>query len=527
MGSALEWVMVQTNFQSEIRPSTIAALIAKVGKRKYGKYLVRLQLHRLRGFEDQSVTFDFPVTAIVGPNGGGKTTILGAAATAYAAIRPRQFFAKSGKYDASMTNWRVEYELIDREVNRTDTFRRTASFTTLKWSRDKINREVVVFGVSRTVPANERAELQRCANASFDVDQGQIDAIQADVVKAVGRILGKDISNYTHMRVDAKGRVSLLTGMTDSGSQYSEFHFGAGESSIIRMVMKIESLGENCLVLIEEIENGLHPVATVHMVEYLIDLADRKNVQAIFTTHSNDALRPLPSEAIWAAVGGKVYQGKLDIASLRAIAGQIDAQLAIFCEDDFAVRWIKAMLRTRRGIAIDGIEIHGMTGDSLAVKVQGARMHDPSSHFPSVCFIDGDSQQTASPAQRVYRLPGRDPESHVIDLVLGEAAKLGGVLAVRLLQPFSESDRVVQALKQVRLTNHDPHVLFEQFGYALGLVPASTVAEAFVTTWAEHFTAEVDQMLAPIFPLLPAEHHLARQPGGAPANLASSSQSGV
>ena len=43
--------------------------------------------------------------------------------------------------------------------------------------------------------------------------------------------------------------------------QYSEFNFGSGESSVIRMVADIESQRENALVLIEEIENGLHPLA--------------------------------------------------------------------------------------------------------------------------------------------------------------------------------------------------------------------------------------------------------------------------
>jgi hypothetical protein len=46
-------------------------------------------------------------------------------------------------------------------------------------------------------------------------------------------------------------------------SEYSEFHFGAGESSVIRMVSEMETAEENALVLIEEIENGLHPESTI------------------------------------------------------------------------------------------------------------------------------------------------------------------------------------------------------------------------------------------------------------------------
>jgi predicted ATPase len=98
----------QTYGKSEIRDSTIKNLLEKVAKHNYGKYLTRVKMLKLRGFENTSVSFDFPVTVLVGPNGGGKTTILGAAATAYDSVKPRQFFAQSGKYDESMLNWRVE-----------------------------------------------------------------------------------------------------------------------------------------------------------------------------------------------------------------------------------------------------------------------------------------------------------------------------------------------------------------------------------------------------------------------------------
>jgi len=93
-------------------------------------YLLKVSLSKLRGFAGNTVTFDFPVTALVGPNGGGKTTTLGAAACAYTSIKPRQFFSKSAKLDDSMADWRIEYELIDRSINQNDSVRRTASVNT-------------------------------------------------------------------------------------------------------------------------------------------------------------------------------------------------------------------------------------------------------------------------------------------------------------------------------------------------------------------------------------------------------------
>lgn len=491
-------------YKSQIRPSVINALRDKVNRRNYGKYLLKINLALLRGLRDQMIAFDFPVTALIGPNGGGKTTILGAAAVAYSSVKPRQFFTKSGRLDDSMANWRMEYELIDRTVNRTDSFRRTAAFHSSKWSRGTVDRNTIILGVSRTVPASERKEMLRCATGTFVVNAQLVDAIQVPVAEAVEKILGKNISRYSHIRVDPGGRVSLLTGQTDTGVGYSEFHFGAGESSIIRMVMKIEAAVENSLVLIEEIENGLHPVATIRVVEYLIDAANRKNIQAIFTTHSNDALLPLPPEAIWASINGGVFQGKLDIRSLRAITGQIDAALAVFCEDEFAASWIQAMLRSKREIAIDAVEVHAMAGDGTAVKLNRAHNLSPTSRFPSVCILDGDSRQNANAGEKIFRLPGAMPEAYVFDRCM-EAAGESARLAVRLLQPFEQAANVTRILTDVRMANRDAHLLFSQVAETLGMMPVEVVQEAFFATWVSAYPDERDALLRQFQDLWPRE----------------------
>jgi predicted ATP-binding protein involved in virulence len=75
-------------------------LLEKVSNRSYGKYLLKISLARARAFTDKAISFDFPVTALVGPNGGGKTTVLGAAACAYKTVKPSLYFSKSGKFDS-------------------------------------------------------------------------------------------------------------------------------------------------------------------------------------------------------------------------------------------------------------------------------------------------------------------------------------------------------------------------------------------------------------------------------------------
>jgi hypothetical protein len=494
-------------FQSEIRRSQIDNLLEKVRRKNYNKYLYKVTLKKVRGFSDKVLTFDFPVTALVGPNGGGKTTILGAAACAYKSIKPRKFFAKSGNLDDSMIDWNIEYELIDRQARPTDTIKRTVSFRSLRWKREALDRDVIVFGVSRTVPANERIELTRCASNDFSVTETQMRELEIPVKNAVQKILGKNVDGYSIVRIDERGRITLLTGQTEDGSvKYSEFHFGAGESSIIRMIMGIESSPDNSLILIEEIENGLHPLATVRMVEYLIDVAERKKIQSIFTTHSNDALTPLPEEAIWAAIGNRVSQGKLNINSLRAITGQTNARLAIFTEDIFSKEWILSMLRNYGNIAIDFIEVYELGGDGNAVSLNNSHNQDPTMRFPSVCFVDGDSRQTESNALRIYRLPGDcAPEKYVFDKVLEKIDEIGGELTVALHQPFERNDEVIRTILEIQRLNRDIHVIYSSIGKKLGLIPDSTVRGAFVSTWCKCYPDEARQILGNIGDVLPMD----------------------
>ncbi len=489
-------------YRSEIRDSDIARLEDKVAAGNYGTYLRRITLKHVRGFRDRVVSFDFPVTAIVGPNGGGKSTILGAAGLAYKGVAPGQYFAKSGKYDASMKDWVIEYELIDKKSNPRLPIQRTASFPQAKWNRKAVVRGVVTFGVSRTLPATERKDLVKAIGNKF-VAKREI-ALSSAVIDAVEKILGKEMKGCNRLSIDALGRATLFAARNSDGTEYSEFHFGAGEASVIRIVSGVEEAPDGSMILIEEIENGLHPIATRRMVEYLIEVAIRKSCQTIFTTHSNEALAPLPPKAIWAAYSGEVLQGKLDIKALRTITGQIDAKLAIFVEDSFAELMVKQALRYHGRVEMKAVEVHGMGGADPAIKVNAQHNVDPTSSFPSICIIDGDQEGKANPTERVFALPGHgDPEAHVFDVVNDNLEKLAARLAVSLQLPASAQERVKKVVADRALTNRDRHVVFEQIGEDLDFISATTVANAFLALWAQERPQEVTALTAGFEDLLP------------------------
>lgn len=495
------------NYLNEIRDSEIQELFEKVSNLNYGKYLKSLEMVEVRGFKKQVVNFDFPVTAIIGPNGGGKTTVLGSAACAYIETKPGRFFPKSGVSDESMQDWKIEHEVIDKQIQPRNTFSRTSKFNNYKWTRKNVlSRDTLLFGVSRTLPASERTELSKFANSKFSVPEENIVKLNNEVCTEVGRILDKDLDGFNIVFKNKSGKVTLLTGKTNDEIEYSEFHFGAGESSVIRMVMEIESIKDNSLVLIEEIENGLHPVATIKLVEYLIKVAKRKKLQVLFTTHSDDALVPLPDKAIWAALNNQVRQGKLNIKSLRALNGQISSQLVIFTEDEFAKKWIESLINFDDSIDYGLIEVHPMLGDGRAVAVNNNHNINPSINTKSICIIDGDSEQVENEKTFVYRLPGEMPETYIFLKVRDVIDEVGGKLSVALHKPFEFKAKLKEAIEYVwRNTTNDRHVLYSKLGMEIGFISEEIVRSAFLSIWAGFYTNETNELLNIIKSNLPSD----------------------
>ena len=480
-------------YQSEIRDSQIRDLATKVREQNFGSYLKTIRLNKVRAFNGEVVDFAFPVTAVIGTNGGGKSTILGASAIAYKSIRPALFFPKSSIGDNSMENWNIGYDLIDKTKNPRQIIPRSARFKRSKWVRDDlIERPVLYFGINRTVPAGERREFKKLATVNYAFS-GIRSALRAEIQGQAEKILGKDVSKFEIAAISPKQ--SFYVG-GDGTLSYSEFHFGAGESSILRMVGEVELAKTNTLVLIEEIENGLHPVAARRMVEYLLDVAGRKSIQAIFTTHSEDALLPLPSEAIWSSIDGRVRHGRVSIEALRAITGRVDQRIAIFVEDAFARDWVAAIIRTEMPSRVEEIGVYPVSGDGQAHSVHDGHRKNPAlvGKLKSLCVLDGDSSKDEDIKSGVLKLPGAKPENVIFNYVRSNLSSLSMKVTVALHVSAEREAHVKGAIEEVSRTNRDPHLLFNQVGQKAWFTPQEIVSSAFITQWIDGNREEVKRI---------------------------------
>lgn len=348
------------------------------------------------------------------------------------------------------------------------------------------------------MPANERPEFSKFRLGTEEIRDEDYATLSPEVIDAASRILGMDLSNYT--RSQSPTAKKPLLGYADR-VRFSEFHFGAGISVIIEMVWNLENLNpkEQALVLIEEVENTLHPFAVRKFVEYLMTVADRKRCQIVFTTHSEYALDPLPRKAIWAARNGELLNGRLRVEDMLAFRGDIETRLAVFCEDNAARDWLQEMLRyAGKTLELNQIEFYAVGSHASVIDFTNQHNEYPANRFAAIGFVDGDTPDDQKLGESVFRLPGTFmPEEVILDTVREGYSTNLGILTVRLTGKLEEQERVRRLIDEVALQTEDMYLLFSKVGVCLGFLPEETVRLAFMSAYCitqpeiAHQTAQI------------------------------------
>jgi hypothetical protein len=129
------------------------------------KRLEWLEITGIRGWTGQRVDFNFPLVALVGENGSGKSTVLQAAAASYrSSLRPEHFasdfFPDTPFERVSLANIRFSY----REGNNSQT--RTIRKPTDRWrgNPERPERAVSYIDLSRIQPVGARVGFSKLLN---------------------------------------------------------------------------------------------------------------------------------------------------------------------------------------------------------------------------------------------------------------------------------------------------------------------------------------------------------------------------
>ena len=347
------------------------ALRASRGRRD--EALEEVRITNLRAIEHLRISFDYPVSVLAGPSGSGKSTVLFACACAYRAPGRRAGYFAPGRLFPNFSS--------EQEAVRSDPAPQTElDFYYLhdgdrhsmlwkrgeKWRRSGSSfpqRDVYLRTLANlTSPSEVRSILQ------LGKKQVEREQISSDLLIFAHRILPWRYRNVDLIR----GRSSrdLLFAEIDGANEtrYSEFHMSSGERTIVRTSKDISGL-ENALVLIDEVDTGMHPYTQQQAMLELQRSALRQKLQIIVASHSPVILDSVPPE-------GRIFldrdrEGHVRREPLyrdifqKALYGQSQDRLSILCEDTVAeglIRGVLDVLNVKLGLRHEDIFVGRNTG---------------------------------------------------------------------------------------------------------------------------------------------------------------------
>lgn len=358
-----------------------------------------LSIDKLKGILAlDEIRFDEkPLTAILGPNGCGKSTILHALACCYKPPEGenqqnwqfRDFFTPTT--DATWAGSSLKMVHSHREganqfSNVKTAYRKNAD----RWSPRYANRperHVRFIGIKSCVP---RIEEETYTSAITYQTEAHADA--ALIMAKIGTVFNRAYSELNIHRAHAGRR---YPGLALDGTRYSALAMGAGEQRVLEILSAVFNAPKYGLILIDEIDLLLHTAALRQLISILFQRAQEKSLQIIFTTHREAILELKGMVSIKhihtvRAVPPKTYcfsNTKPD--ALRRLTGQQDRPLEIFVEDEMALAIVEYELFRLGMKRVANITPYGAATNCFTLAA-GLILSDGHNVASQLFLLDGD-----------------------------------------------------------------------------------------------------------------------------------------
>lgn len=319
-------------------------------------FLSEIRLDGIRGFNNLRVVFDYPVSVIAGGNTTGKTTVLFAAACAYkvpgAGVKdfvPSTLFPdyrpKLGERQDMQQQVTIEFNYLTLDGPLSMRWRRAKGWNRSFFGRKNASqpsRQVYLRTLSNL---SNPSEVRGVLNMSRLKSEPKETPLTASEIEFAHQMLPFRYSEVVNL---SSGKKNLLFAAQEGGATYSELHMAAGERAILRLSKEITQL-DGALVLIDEVEAGLHPWVQQLLMVHLQQLALRNDLQIIVTSHSPVVLDSVPSngrifldrdESSGEVVVRPAYRDLIQ----NALYGRSNEVLKLLCEDETAEGILEGVL---------------------------------------------------------------------------------------------------------------------------------------------------------------------------------------
>ena len=311
-------------------------------------FLSEIRLDGIRGFNNLRVVFDYPVSVIAGGNTTGKSTVLFAAACAYkvpgAGVKdyvPSTLFPdyrpKLGGREDVRQVVTIEFNYLTLDGPLSMRWRRGKGWNRSFLGRKNASQPERELYLRTLSNLSNPSEVRSVLNMSRLKSQPEETPLTAAQIEFAHQMLPFRYSEVVDL---SDGKKNLLFAAQEGGAAYSELHMAAGERAILRLSQEITQLN-GALVLIDEVEAGLHPWVQQLLMLHLQQLALRNDLQIIVTSHSPVVLDSVP-------LNGKIFlerdesSGEVVVRPAyrdliqNALYGRSNEALKLLCEDEIA-----------------------------------------------------------------------------------------------------------------------------------------------------------------------------------------------
>ena len=363
--------------------AALEKLNKKIASNEYQyQFLQKIKTTNFRNFAKNSeIVIKSPITAIVGKNGTGKTTLLHLAGCSYASDSKgksfNQFIPESQK-DHMPDDSRYGFTYVNNIENENNFVWYEKRH---EWDRrgknNRARRELLFIGFSKTIAnvsvfKNYFDITDKALNDRLNSIGTNTISLDNKIISKISEIVGKNYSSIERRN----DKYSLLCencyGYIIDG-QYSDFACGAGEISIIRMLDLIYNAPQNTLIIIDEPEVAIHPSVQYKLLKIFMELALSKNMQFIFTTHSYFILKYLNPDSILLLKNNNdnkiISQNVNSSVAFQNISEQKIYKLEAFVEDSIAADILNTIFKNDVSIR-DQIKITKAISDGWVSFIQ-------------------------------------------------------------------------------------------------------------------------------------------------------------
>lgn len=449
----------------------------------FPKFLKAIKLEPFRHIPSLTVNFNHPISIISGTNRSGKSTILMAIACSHFNFVKRN--SQNGNLDRHtwsslmhITNKDVQsedwtYYITYKTGNKIETKRGQRKHTTKKWngigkkeSQFKF-RDVVFIDLDRILPARNFSRV--IFNKTKSASEHTISTNNSIIIE-----------EYLSYVLEETFELNKLATYQDkdifkykNSNQYSSYNAATGEEVLTKIIIDIVEANRDSLILIDEIEIGLHPKVQRRLIDVLYNIASNDNKQFILSSHSQTILSSVPDKArIFIEKDYSNNFKSIENISVNAALSKMDSisypLIDLYCEDDIAekiIRKVLTNLQTNNNLSNISDLVNIIISGSANKTYNYFTVHKETFKFKKIktgfaCILDVDMRTAFPQEENLFHLySNKSPE-----LFLAE-----------MYQEINPNGNL-----EYHINNSDNHCLFDKMNQ-LGI--GSSKDEAFNLCW--------------------------------------------